>query len=261
MSSMNRQNTKNINLLVSEMPARMVLPSNWLNQQGVSRKLIWAYVKSGWLRQLANKAYCRTDELVTWFGLVHALQSYLKLPIHIGGKSALVILGRSHFLPIAGLKVIDLFKNQQCSLPKWFNQIKEIKVDVRLSNTQLFSTDITQGIIEKEIEGINIKLSAPERAILEILNLVPSKQTYEEALLLMEGLIDMRPKLINTLLQQCNSIKTKRLFLHMADKYMHPWLNKLDMEFIELGHGKRQIGKGGVYDKKYQLSVPQIRNS
>lgn len=261
MSSMNRQNSKSLNLFISELPVKMVLPSEWLNQQGISRKLIWAYVKSGWLRQLANKAYSRTDTPVTWLSVIYALQFYLKLPIHVGGKSALSLLGRGHFVPASGLHAINLFKSQNCRVPSWLKHISEIKIEFHLCNSKLFGNDTDEGIIDKEVEGINIKLSSPERAMLEVVHLVPTKQTYEEALLLMEGLADLRPKIANTLLQQCNSIKTKRLFLHMADKCNHPWLKKIDINLVELGHGKRQIGEGGVYDNKYQLSVPLIRSA
>jgi hypothetical protein len=44
----------------------------------------------------------------------------------------------------------------------------------------------------------------------------------------------------------------------LADKFQHSWLGKLDVKKIKLGHGNRVIGEGGVYNSKYQLSLPKI---
>jgi Transcriptional regulator, AbiEi antitoxin, Type IV TA system len=60
-----------------------------------------------------------------------------------------------------------------------------------------------------------VQISTPERAILETLYLVPHRQSIEEAWLLMEGLVSLRPRL----LQVCNPIKMRRLFLYLAEKH------------------------------------------
>ena len=112
--------------------------------------------------------------------------------------------------------------------------------------------------MKKEIDGINVKLSSPERAVLEILSLVPHKQSFDEASKLMEGSSRLRPQLIQSLLENCSSIKTKRLFLHFANKFQQDWFEKLDLTKIDLGHGKRVIGCGGNFDSTFQISVPTI---
>lgn len=48
--------------------------------------------------------------------------------------------------------------------------------------------------------------------MLELLYLVPKEQSLEEAKYLMEGLMTLRSKLLQTLLEQCQSIKVKRCF-------------------------------------------------
>ena len=75
----------------------------------------------------------------------------------------------------------------------------------------------------------------------------------------MEGSTNLRPKVVQSLLENCNSIKVKKLFLYLAEKCNLPWLTKLDLDQINLGGGKRKIGEGGVFDSKYMISVPQIR--
>jgi len=48
---------------------------------------------------------------------------------------------------------------------------------------------------------------------MEMLYLVPQKQTLNESSLIMENLVSLRPKIVQALLENCNSIKVKRLFM------------------------------------------------
>lgn len=109
-----------------------------------------------------------------------------------------------------------------------------------------------------EIDGVKIYTSSPEQAILEYLYDLPKREGWDEANYLMEGLMTLRPNVVQMLLADCNSIKVKRLFLYLAEKYDHNWLKRLDVSEIDLGKGKRQIIKGGKLDKKYQITVPDV---
>ena len=73
----------------------------------------------------------------------------------------------------------------------------------------------------------------------------------------MEGLTTLRPKLLQPLLEQCSSIKVKRLFLYMAEKAGHDWFQRLDTSKFNLGAGARTVTKGGVYVSSYGLTVPE----
>ena len=42
-------------------------------------------------------------------------------------------------------------------------------------------------------------------------------------------------------------------------RFSGPTSSELKLEKVELGKGKRVIGKGGHFDPKYNLSVPKIR--
>ena len=72
----------------------------------------------------------------------------------------------------------------------------------------------------------------------------------------MEGLNNLRPNQVQKLLEDCSSIKVKRLFLYLAEKANHNWVKHLNTERIDLGSGKRSIVKNGVYDSKYKITVP-----
>ena len=74
---------------------------------------------------------------------------------------------------------------------------------------------------------------------------------------MMEGLNNLRPKSVQKLLEDCTSIKVKRLFLYMADKAKHEWLNFVELDKVDLGSGKRSIVSDGVYIPKYQITVPK----
>ena len=96
-----------------------------------------------------------------------------------------------------------------------------------------------------------------ERAILEVLYLVPQKQGLEECRYLIEGLRTLRPKLLQTLLENCTSIKVNRLFLLFAEHLQLPCLQFLDIEKVNLGSGNRHLVANGKLDKKYLLTIPK----
>lgn len=248
-----------LNLLVTQMPQNVVLTLSWLKKQGISSKLAWWYSQSHWLERVGDEAYKKPGEKVTWVGALSAVQNQLQLPIHIGAKTALELLGQTHFIPMQGITRVILFNNSNKKIPRWLLDSPLWGVKFLINKMTLFQSEYSDlGLIEKEINGIDVKLSSPERAILEILSLVPHKQSFDEALKLMEGLSQLRPNLVQSMLEKCQSIKAKRLFLHFADQFQHAWLAKLDLTKVDLGRGKRVIGQGGNYNSKYQISVPKI---
>ncbi len=73
-----------------------------------------------------------------------------------------------------------------------------------------------------------ITASVPERAMMEALYLVPVKESFEEAGLLMEDLTTVRPRLVQSLLEQCRLVRVTRLFMFLAEACNHAWVKKLD---------------------------------
>ena len=256
---MTRSRRNKLNHLVTAIPPGVVLTLPWLAPQGVSAKPPWGDVKSHWLDRVGEGAYQKPGDTVTWMGALSALQHQLQLPLHIGGRTALELLGQTHFIPLGGIQQVILFATTNVRVPRWFCDSNSWKIKLLINKTTLFSEhDSTLGLINKTIDGINVKLATPERAAIEIAALVPHKQHFDEAAKLIEALSQLRPSLLQSLLERCNSIKAKRLLLYFADKFQHPWLAKLDLTKVDLGKGKRMIGQGGCYDAKYQISVPKI---
>jgi hypothetical protein len=258
---MTRFSSSKLNNLLINLPEKGVLTSEWLKSQGISPKLCWWYLHSGWIERLGERAYKRVGVNVSWGGVVSALQEQLSLPIHIGGKSALQILGQAHFIPMQDYQKVDLFSDPRTHLPKWVNESAS-NYHFKLFRTTLFERSINLiSIVRREVDGVELMISCPERAILELLYLVPTHEAFDEAALVMENLGFMRVSILQSLLENCHSIKVKRLFLHFAKKNAHQWFAELDQSKIFLGKGKRMIGKGGQYDSIYQLSVPALKDA
>jgi len=98
--------------------------------------------------------------------------------------------------------------------------------------------------------------SSEERAILELLQDVPEKESIYEGYVLLQGLVNLRPENVSNLLRACGSIKAKRLFLALSARHGHAWFKYLDLKDVDLGKGKRALFPGGKFDSKYQLTLP-----
>lgn len=260
---MTRKNSIKINQLLKTLPRESLLTGPWLCTQGISTKLAWWYVQSGWLERLASKAYKFSGAPITWASAVNALQVQLQLPIHVGGKTALQLLGQSHYLPLQfSEQNLQLFTTPGMRIPPWLKKV--IKPSLfTVFNTHLFNNTghKSLGLVNKNYNQLAIELSTPERAALEVCYLVPKAIRFEEATQLIEGLSRLRPERVKLLLENCQSIKTKRLFLLLSEFYQHRWLKKVHLKNVVLGTGKQVVAGGGQYHAKYQLSTPRLRNA
>ncbi len=246
----------NINLLLRAWPQGAVAVSSWLAKHGAYQQLLHEYKKSGWIRRIGQGAYVRDSDQVEWSGGLYALQEQMGFPVHVGAKSALEMQGYAHYLSLGKGSAISLFGSPGRRLPAWFCQY-DWGQTIDYSTTNLFTKDADLGLTKKEIGTYSIMLSTPERSIMETLYLVPAKQSFEEAAQLMDGLATLRPRLVQKLLEQCQSVKVKRLFMYFAERSNHAWVKKLDTTHIDFGKGKRMIVKGGRLNAKYKITIPR----
>lgn len=253
---------KNENLMhiIDSAPVGFVFTNMWLEQQGISAKLAWWYVRSGLLERVGAKAYKKAGDRITWAGAVSALQHQMCLPVHVGGMTALQLLGRADFDPMTDvIRKVMIFADLETRMPSWLCS-DERYVDFEVYRTSLFDNhDRSLGIIEHEIKEIQIQISCPERAAMEALYMAPKHQTLYDVSVLMEELGKLRPAIVQSLLESCNSIKVKRFFLYFAERFWRTLVKKFDFAKINLGSGKRVIGRGGKYryHPKYMLSLPE----
>lgn len=252
---MTSESRSKINRLLRVWPLGTVAVSRWLQTQGAYQQLVHEYEKSGWIRRIGQGAYERAGDTVEWSGGLYALQEQMRLPVHAGAKTALQMQGYAHFLPMGKGGSISLFGTSGTRLPAWFRQY-DWGTELRYTATKLFTDDPTSALTKKELATYAVTVSAPERAIMEVLYLVPMEESFEEAGLLMEGLTTLRPRLVQSLLEQCRSVKVKRLFMFLAETCNHAWVKKLDLSKMNFGKGKRMIVKGGRLDPRYNITVP-----
>ena len=245
---------KKLSELLATWPKGMVAVHPWLQQHGVMRLLASSYHRSGWVQRIERGAYSRLDDKVDWTGGLHAVQYQLSLPVNLGGKRALELQGYGHFVRMREGGTVSLYGTHGTRLPTWFRR-HDWGVKLVYKGADLFVGKMDKGLTERSEGGFPIRLSAPERAMLELLDDVPRRQSFQEARLLMEGLTTLRPDLVQELLEACRSIKAKRLFLFLAEESGHQWFKQLDASRFNLGKGKRSIVKGGRLDAKYQITV------
>ncbi len=242
-----------INQLLSTHPTGIVYLSSWMVKQGYSLDLQKRYRNSDWLKSIGTGAMIRSGDDVTYEGAIYALQEQACQFIHPAGKTALSLLGKAHYLELSPKKVI-VFGGKDEKLPTWF--LKHdwgVKIDYHSSS--FLPAEI--GLVDIELKTFSIKVSSAARALLECLFLAPKNQELVECYQLMEGLNNLRPNLVQKLLESCTSIKVKRLFLFLAEKANHSWVKHINLEKIDLGSGKRSIVKNGAYNSKYKITVPK----
>jgi hypothetical protein len=229
----------------------------WLEKQGAYQQLVHEYKKASWLRRIGQGAYAKSSDKVEWPGGLFALQEQLALPVHAGAKTALQMRGYAHFLPLGKGAPVFLFGLPDTKLPAWFTQHRW-GAGIRYTTTNLFAGDPAAGLTRQDLGSFAVRISTPERAMMEVLYLVPGEESYEEARLLMEGLTTLRPRLVQALLERCASVKVKRLFMVLAEGCGHGWVKRLDLSKVDFGKGKRMLVRGGRFDSKYNISVPDI---
>lgn len=252
-----RNENKKLMHVIESAPAGSIFTNVWLEQHGISAKLAWWYVHSGLLERVGSKVYKKAGDDITWMSAVAAIQNQMNLPVHVGGTTALKLLRQIKVSSIFNIRNITLFADLGTRMPSWLIDNKW-HINFKIHRTSLFS-DGMLGMVEKKIEGINIHFSCPERAAMEVLFLAPKYITLFDVTELMERLKPFQLEIVQLLLENCNSIKVKRFFLYFINRFRRGLVSKLDLKKINLGDGKRVIGRGGKYryHPKYKLSLPE----
>jgi hypothetical protein len=270
------QQTQHLNHLEKQLPEGLVVTSSWLIRHGYSRQLLSHYVRTCWLRQPTRGVYQRPRGSLSWQQIVISFQTVLKEPLVVGGRTALEIQGYAHYLrPV--MKEAYLYGPELP--PNWLNRLPGKVHFIYRNSRRLFPAEADQRSFKNLIKGVNAQpsrgaaagflvqpwgewdwglvLSAPERAILELLDELPGRERFEQAANLMEGLSNLSPQRLQKLLIRCRTIKVKRLFFFFADRHQHAWLKRIDRAAVDLGKGKRMLVKGGKLDRAYQITVPE----
>ena len=269
------QTGKKLNHLTQQLPEGFLVDAAWLEKKGYSRALRHQYVGANWLEQPARGIFRRPRGQLSWQQVVISLQGLLKYPVSVGGRTALELGGYAHYLQQTQ-QHIHLYSDNKC--PAWLLKLPLAETFVVHNRThflplvkiapELFSIDDSTSIEDAlAAAGLTVMpwgnwdfplvISTPERAYLELLDELPQHESFHMADVIMEGLTNLSPLRLQSLLEVTSSIKVKRLFFIFAERHNHAWLKRLDIDKIDLGKGKRTLVKGGKFNTKYQITVPK----
>lgn len=251
--TMSISGSEKLRLLLSQWEPRTIETTPHLKALGITPQHAQKYVASHWLERVGPGAFKRPNETLAWTGALHSLQKQLGLQVHVGGPTALEADGFNHYARM-GANTAYLYSSPAISLPAWFTS-RDLRDAVVHVQTKLLPPEL--GLTDTPIDGFTLTGSTPERAILELLYLTPQRFDLVEAFQILEGLRTLRPKLMQSLLEACTSIKVVRLFLYMAERAQLPVMSHLDSSQVNLGSGDRTLAEGGAYVAKYQLILPR----
>ena len=229
----------------------------WFKSHGISHQAVHQSVKNKLIKKLGGGAYIKAKDKLNWQSAVWTAQKELQLPCHVAGQTALELQGLGHFVKIGKKITVYIVKRDNMRVPIWLKN-NNFGVIFHFRTSSLFPPDL--GLIKYNKSKFHFILSSKERAIMEIISHLDLKDSFEILERYFEGLLNLRGSLVQKLLENCSSIKVKRVFLYMADKLKLPVMKNLNNRRIQLGHGKRVISKKGKLDKAYNITVPVYEN-
>lgn len=241
-------------LLDTVLPGQLV-DTPTLQSHGITRMLAHKYIESGWLEPVVRGLYrrpCAASGLLDWQLVVRSLQHIMGYSSVVGGRTALELQGHAHYLPMRNEQIIHLHGDRH---PTWLKRLPDAN-RYRLHSARLFALNQEDETVDVETPVGTLKCSTPERAILELLDELPKRESVHIVDTIFEGLASVRPRRLEKLLAACDSIKVKRLFFVFADRHEHAWRPHLPPERFELGSGPRALFENGKIHPRYRISVP-----
>jgi O-methyltransferase involved in polyketide biosynthesis len=150
---------------------------------------------------------------------------------HVGGKTALSWYGVRQYVPQQ--EMLHLYGWAAKRLPSWF----ETRFPAEYHRKRIFREKPDDLLHVNSLEnrpGAPL-VSAPERALLELLSDVGVRQPLQEARELTESTYSLRADVLRDLLKQCTSVKTVRLCLQLGNELNLTWRAKLDPAELPTG--------------------------
>lgn len=247
-----------INWLANHAPPGSLVLQPWLLENGISYSLATKYANSGWLKKMANGVYYRPnpyqDSLPDWPEALAAITTQLKRDVHIAGLTSLQYQGLSHYLQL-GKEQVWLGGERKSALPTWFREFNHspwlfIGTSKLAEQSEQYFTLIT-------VQGKQLRASGPELAAYEVVSAIGKHISFEHTAALFQGLTNLSPRKVQSILMQSQAVQTNRVFLFLSHYYGHQWAKRLDETQITLGTGKRQVIAQGKLEPNYQITVPE----
>ena len=231
-------NPSKLKLLYTRLTPGTPLTSEDLAGLGISADLAVHYVRAAWLTRLARGVFSRPNDPLALHPSLLLLQRRLE-GLHVGGKSALDWYGVRQYVPQQ--PVLHLYGWKAARLPEWFTE----RFPAEYHRKRLFDEQpgalLHVGAFEQRGEAPQV--SAPERALLELLSEVGVRQPLQEARELVESAYSLRADVLRELLQHCTSVKTVRLCLQLGREASLPWMDKLDPATLPKGSDRPWVSR------------------
>ena len=209
-----------------------------LAKHQVSAALAAHYSRTGWLTRLETGVYAFPGGRLDRDQCLLFLQGRTD-GLHVGGKTALAWQGVTHYL--TNVETLTLWGAEKTRLPSWFvNQFPASYRSWALLNNKVAA----RGLITPPGLTQHVKVSARERALLELLRDIRTEVELEEARHLFFATKGMRVKIAGELLEGCTNVRTVRLFLMWGHESDNIDVEQLRRKYIiPTGSSSRWIGK------------------
>jgi Transcriptional regulator, AbiEi antitoxin, Type IV TA system/Transcriptional regulator, AbiEi antitoxin N-terminal domain len=207
-----------ISKLQSGCPRGCPIDTAALGRLGISSALAHEYVASGWLTRLGRGVFMFAGDTLARDATLKFLQGRV-LGLHVAGRTALAWQG--YLQNITQREVLCLHGTAKSGLPNWFQE----RFPSRYTTTRVFDDGMPEGyglaVLPESPNGPLV--SAPERALLEMLSEVGVHQEAGEARGIMEAVRSVRLTEMGKLLQHCRMVKAARLCVVWAEELGLPW--------------------------------------
>lgn len=225
--------------LLATLPRGEPLSTAALQALGVSAFRASALARSGWLVHLARGVYMLPGDTLTRDGSLAFLSAQTP-GLHLGSKTALAWRGVRQ--NIAFREHLSLWGDAPRRLPQWFTQ----RFPASYQATQLFDDTLPKsfGLQPLPAGDPRVLVSAPERAMLELLSDVGKVQSLTETRELVESLSRLREKVLDKLLTHTLRIKVVRMASTLATDMGLPWAALARKHSERIGGGSRWVAVG-----------------
>ena len=222
--------------LLAQLPRGEPVSTADLQSLGASAFRASALARSGWLTHLARGAYMLPGDTLTRDGALAFLSRQMP-GLHVGSKTALAWRGIRQNLSF--METLALWGDKPQRMPGWFTQ----HFAARYQATQLFDKHLPAGcgLAPLPAGRKEVLVSAPERAMLELLSDIGKEQSLGEASELVEGLSGLREPVLDELLRHATRIKVVRMAAVLGQELQLPWASLAKAHSLRIGGGQRWI--------------------
>lgn len=225
-----------IKRLVAELDSERPYSTAELASYGLRASHASHLVKSGWLKRLGRGVFQLQGGQLDRDKCLIFLAAQIP-GLHVGGKTALAWRGVRHQLAVR--ERLILWGDSPVRIPVWFKEV----FNITYQTTQLFDTALPAGYGLSPLPGADaqVLVSIPERALLELFSDAGKHQSLSETMQIAEGIRNLRPAVLEILLQHCQRVKVVRLAKAFAEKYEQPWLGLVAKRSECLGSNSRWV--------------------